>query len=234
MDREIFTFDERSMRLIKRVVNREARRAENLSRGRHESDRAPHPRDRRTEVYFRNDSGEEVPPLALMRVTGADFHLGQRLITIGKPNTSFDCTYMVNGFANAVGSGKYGWGHRLSDATRVLYNSSSGTPNVNEEWGPKDGQWSLEKYRYGFTILGANVVGTSTLTLYNRVGAFIGKTNAAHAKGATGTVSIYDGNEVDTGDDLSGVDNLFANVGSGKWVDVERRGGRWFITAAEC
>lgn len=231
---ELFTFDERSMRTIKRAVNKYLREADDLAQQKQKQFRPPVPRPRQREVYFQNLSGETVPPLAVMRVTGAGFHLGQRLITIGKPNTSFDCTYLVNGPHADVANGFYGWAHRIGDATRVLYNSGSGTPSVNEEWGPADDQWTLEKYRYGFTILGSNVGGESTLALYQRVQMYKGKTNASHAKSATGTVSIYDGNKVDTGDDMTLVDNVYADIGSGKFVTVAKLGGRWFIIAAEC
>ena len=65
----------------------------------------------------------------------------------------------------------------------------------------------------------------------------LGKTNASHAKGAAGDVSIWagdPGSESDTGFDLEDVYNRFADVGSGKWVWCHHNGKGWYLTAAEC
>lgn len=64
----------------------------------------------------------------------------------------------------------------------------------------------------------------------------LGKTDAAHNKGATGTVSIWSGSpgsEVDTTLNVTAY-NRFANVASGKWVWVMHNGDGWYLTAAEC
>jgi hypothetical protein len=66
--------------------------------------------------------------------------------------------------------------------------------------------------------------------------AMLGKTDASHAKGASGTVSIWDGaegSEVDTGVNVTAY-NRFAAVASGKWVWVHSKRGRIYLTAAEC
>lgn len=64
----------------------------------------------------------------------------------------------------------------------------------------------------------------------------LGKTDAAHNKGANGTVSIYagtPGSETDTTADVT-AHNKFANIASGKWVWVAPFDSNWYITAAEC
>ena len=67
--------------------------------------------------------------------------------------------------------------------------------------------------------------------------AQIGKTDAAHNKGANGTISIYSGTDpaslTDTGDNLTAY-NRFGNIGSGKWVFVWTMAWGFEITAAEC
>lgn len=63
------------------------------------------------------------------------------------------------------------------------------------------------------------------------------KTDAAHAKGASGTVSIYSGpkgSETDTGRDIENVYNTFADLGAGKWAFVEFIDGGWELYVAEC
>jgi hypothetical protein len=64
----------------------------------------------------------------------------------------------------------------------------------------------------------------------------LGKTDASHAKGASGTISIWSGaigSEVDTGVNVTAY-NRFANVTSGKWVMVLSIQGRLYLVAAEC
>lgn len=64
----------------------------------------------------------------------------------------------------------------------------------------------------------------------------IGKTDASHAKGASGDISIYTGtagSESDTGYNISAY-NRFAAVASGKWVVITKINASWYLTAAEC
>ena len=64
------------------------------------------------------------------------------------------------------------------------------------------------------------------------------KTDASHAKGATGTVSIYSGttkgSETDTGLNLTGVYNRFATLASGKWALAFPVDAGWELWAGEC
>lgn len=64
----------------------------------------------------------------------------------------------------------------------------------------------------------------------------LGKTDAAHNKGASGTISIYSGTpgaETDTGENVTAF-NKFADLESGKWVWVELYGLNYYLTAGEC
>lgn len=192
--------------------------------------------DRPKLVAFRNTSGEEIPAYGVMRVTGAEVKAGLPIITVAKPSTTFQRLYLVNGPLR-VGSdtNARGVGTWLYEAGYVLY--ESGTPAVGESWGPKASQWSLAKWRYGFTIQGATAGSGATarvLAKQAEVNAFIGVTDAAIAKGSSGTVSIYDGNSADTSDNMASVLNRYAAVAITKKVDVSWRGGTWCLTAAEC
>jgi hypothetical protein len=185
-------------------------------------------------VKFRNDYAGEVPAYAVMRVTGTAEVGGKVIPTIDQPNTDFGRLYLVNG-KKAVADDGYGVGTWLWDADWVLYDDTD-TPAVGESWGPQNGSWELKKYRYGFTIMGGATGGSTDRVKASQhwVNGFIGKTDASHAKSATGTISVYDGNRVDTSINVSSVYNLFAAVATTKFVDVEWRGGQWYLTSAEC
>lgn len=63
------------------------------------------------------------------------------------------------------------------------------------------------------------------------------KTDAAHDKGDSGTVSVYSGekgSETDTGRNIEDVYNTFGDIASGKWVFVEWIDGGFELYAAEC
>lgn len=141
---------------------------------------------------FRNDSGEEIPAFACMRITGAEVvSTGRVTLTVGKPNT-FGAQYnhVFNGPLK-VANGKYGLCTR-SDGAAALYDSADGTPAFGESWGPRDATWKLKKNTGGFLI---EIVTNSN----DKIAAvkscpwtsFQGKCDAAIAKNAKGTVSIY-------------------------------------------
>src|SRR3990167_1730387 len=63
-----------------------------------------------------------------------------------------------------------------------------------------------------------------------------GKTNASHAKGASGVIKIYSGvkgSETDTGERIT-AHNTFASLGSNKWCIIAWVDGGWDLIAGEC
>ena len=67
-------------------------------------------------------------------------------------------------------------------------------------------------------------------------GRLLVKTDAAHAKSASGTCSIYTGtpgSETDTGENITAF-NKFADLASGKWAWAANNGHGWYLTAGEC
>jgi hypothetical protein len=63
------------------------------------------------------------------------------------------------------------------------------------------------------------------------------KTDAAHAKGASGTVSLYEGGkgaETDTTRNLTSVYNRYADLATGKWATAKRFGQGVELIAGEC
>lgn len=190
---------------------------------------------------FRNDSGEEIPAFACMRVTGAEVvSTGRVALTVGKPNT-FGAQYnhVFNGPLK-VANGKYGLCTR-SDGAAALYDSADGTPAFGESWGPRDATWKLKKNTGGFVV---EIVTNSTQALASVKPQpflmFKGQTDASHAKAATGTISIFYGTGVgtDTTVNMTSVYNAFGNVATTKAVtcrwEGDIAGTKWTLISAEC
>ena len=78
--------------------------------------------------------------------------------------------------------------------------------------------------------------GTSTPNRGREQRRWKGKTDAEHAKGASGVVSIYSGtkgSETDTNRNVTAY-NTFGTIAISKWVFVEWIDGGWELYAAEC
>ena len=185
-------------------------------------------------LAFRNDSGETIPAFAAMRITGVVTIEGRSVIKVDKPNDDNLTNLLFNSPVN-VPSGGYGSGTHEFPCYAKYQTASSAV--LDEEWGTESGSWALKKDNAGYLIIGGE---TADRVIVRRAvdGPFelLGKTDASHAKGASGTVSIYSGtpgSETDTTIDLTAF-NKFANIDSGKWVWVSLYGGNFYITAAEC
>lgn len=86
---------------------------------------------------FRNDSGETVPPFAVMEATDVDVINGRDVIIIDKPSGDASKPHVFNA-ARSVASnsfGKWNWG--------TLKCAVTGTPTVGDLWGVSSGSWLL-------------------------------------------------------------------------------------------
>ena len=183
-----------------------------------------------------NSSGETVPAFGVMRIVSATT-LGEAVVyEIGKQSTEFQRFMLVNG-AEELTNGSYGPGYFLDIAGRALYDSSDGTPAYGQVWGPYPSSWKLRRHMYGFRILG-DVNSTDThvrCTQHYITTGILGKTDASHAKSATGTVSVWKGDHsADSGANISSVYNSFAAVATTKWVKVDWTAETPGLYAAEC
>lgn len=192
-------------------------------------------------VKFRNDSGETIPAGGVLRLTGfvvTDPEEG--FYTAAKPNTyGSQYSHALNDEL-PVGSGKYGR-CCLGQTVPALYDSADGTPAFGENWGPRDATWKLKKNTGGFRILGVVDSGRSfALVVPQPFIRFHGVTDAAIAKDASGTVSIYYGTGAGTDStvNFTSVYNSFGDVAITKDVEVvwegDSAGTSWKIVAAEC
>lgn len=104
---------------------------------------------------FRNDSGETVPPYAVMRVTGTETVHGQTILTIGKPDGSNQNWYAINGPGQIAANSIAGCTLSPSAIIRV----ESGTPSNGDEWGPSSGNWGIGSSGSRFFIFGSKTSG---------------------------------------------------------------------------
>jgi hypothetical protein len=188
-------------------------------------------------IGFRNDSGETIPAFAVMEITGTVTVDSAVLFTVEKQGTELNRFMLVNGPDTVSTSQIYGTGSFVDLPDRVLYDSADGTPAAGQVWGPYPGSWALRRHMYGFRILGeADTNGTHVRCLQDPIfTGVLGKTDASHAKSATGTVSVWKGDHsADSGANISSVYNSFALVASGKWVHVGWTAETPALLAAEC
>jgi hypothetical protein len=191
-------------------------------------------------IEFYNDSGEEIPAFGVMRISGMRKKDGRPVIECKKPHTfGSQGQHRINGPV-PVESSQYGV-CLVGNHVAALYDTADGTPAFGESWGPRDATWTLKKNTGGYRVLGnADTTNGVVVVVSVPMMGFFGKTDAAHAKGANGTVSIFWGSDAgtDTTENMTSVYNLFASVSSAKNVRCEWQGdmdGKQFaLTAGEC
>jgi hypothetical protein len=192
---------------------------------------------------FRNASSETIPPFSVMRITGAE-NTDQpehaiRFI-VEKPNDDFKTHYLING-PTRVPAGTDGFATTLAQAGYVAYNGSDGVPSISDiEWGAKQNQWTLAKYRPGFHICGGTKTSAGVTTVVARqrvVTDLIGKADSTISQGsAAGTVSIYMGaanSEAATEYDIEAYAR-FIQIDADWWCSVGLRNGAWYAVPLVC
>ena len=187
-------------------------------------------------VQFRNDhASETMPAYGVGRIIGETDVGGVTTTLISKPDTNFTREYLINGPAD-VAAGATGFGYLMDGRkVRVLYNSSSGTPAVGVGWGPKPGQWSIERLYYGFTIFGNN--DTTNLVTYAKaypINLLKGKTSGAHSKNTSQSCNIFTGDAATDTTWVASMRNGYGDLLTTKEVTAVWVGNTWDIVAGDC
>jgi len=139
-----------------------------------------------------------------------------------------------------AGAGKIGRGI-IVGATPVLIDVRDATDDYADVIAGDAGK--LRSQPYGSAWIAYKESGTGTKWAYIVQGVqgsqfVLGKTAAAHNKGASGTINVYRGgtagSESFTAGDTITAWNHFANLESGKWVICARIQRNWRLIAAEC
>lgn len=172
-------------------------------------------------VTFKNASSETIPAFGVIRITDTAKQTNGVYVLKGEKSNTWGSQYrhFING-AEDVSAGDFGVCYVPTSPVWVKY-STSATPAVGETWGPKNDTWDIYQHVGGFEIVSSETESGRVLVVQKPMLWFLGKTDASHSKGATGTVSIYTGSlgsETDTTVNKTGVYNRFADLASGKWV----------------
>lgn len=185
-------------------------------------------------IRVHNDAGVTIPAWGVMRITGVETGNDAWRIKVGKPNTTLQRVYLVNGSTDIATSAD-GWGTYLTHAAHVLYDDSE-APAIGEEWGPQDDAWTLRKNHWGFVIVGGNTgaspVKRTVATQYT-VNDLIGKSDGAITIGNTGTVSVWRRNETSDAWEDSTLNLTCRALGkaavANKYAPIGWRNGEWLV-----
>lgn len=99
-------------------------------------------------LSVKNQSGEVVPPYAVMRIVETD---KEDTIYISKPNKDNDKLIMLNG-PSQIGIDGTGLG-TIDMPFWAAFNQADGTPGNGEQWGTENGSWKLKKDKRGFLTI---------------------------------------------------------------------------------
>lgn len=173
-------------------------------------------------MSYRNDSGETIPAYSVIKITNTVKQTNGVYLLKGEKSDTWGSQYRhyINGPVD-IADGDMGVCYVPTSPVWVTYDTGN-TPAVGEQWGPTDDSWDISQHVGGFEVVSSEVDDGKVLVVQKPMLRFVGKTDASHAKSATGTISIWSGatmgSESDTTVNKTGVYNRFADLDSGKWV----------------
>lgn len=182
-----------------------------------------------------NDTGSTLGKYSLVRPHAIRKVSTKIFIDVKQPDTTLRQNMLVVG-DNDVPASSYGLAQR-GPQVKVLYDT--GTPAIGEGYGPKPSQFTASK-NYPCCLICDGIYDSSDKIMWARlvpIDIVLGKTNASHAAGASGTVNVYSGTvgseAIITSMTVSAY-NRFTDIDSGKWVFVTWVNGQPYLSAAEC
>lgn len=165
-------------------------------------------------LAVRNDSTEDAPPFAAMRITGVTTLEGQAVLTVDKPNADNATQIVFNGpfkIGKKIGS-TYSYGSATKDLPLYAAYEVADAPVLADDLGTSDGEWVLRKGNTGFKAIGGTTSGRMQI---DRAGSLdnlerVKLTSALQPGGyCKGKLAVWDGTALTTpGDELHFVDML--------------------------
>jgi hypothetical protein len=188
----------------------------------------------------KSQASSDCPAFGIMAVVDMTTLSGddRPIYLVDQPSTTFRRQYVIAG-PDGVKANSYG-ACTFGPSIRFAYDSS-GTPSLDDGWGPKAGQWTATK-NYPSSISAIGVIDSTAKIATGQlspINIVIGVLAGSLSQGSSATVNIYDG----TGTIISSL-TLTANdwlmksggtaIASGKHVICQWICGKWWITDAEC
>lgn len=116
-------------------------------------------------VFVKNDSGEEIPAYACLKITGTETVGGRTAITVDQPDSTTGEFLFNSQYAIAIDA--VGWAYRFGV---VVMLGDSGTPSAaNVHYRPVAATWTIEEGSGPFIVFGTHNVTTDAL-----IGRFAG------------------------------------------------------------
>lgn len=107
-------------------------------------------------IPFKNVSGETIQPFSVMRPISMTYAGGIPYYTVGKPNTTFQRYYLVNG-PNAIPNNGHGLAGDGVSCPIPVYTENVVGQAFGDQFGVQNNSWKLNRYYPGnFTFLYAN------------------------------------------------------------------------------
>ena len=197
-------------------------------------------------LQFRNDSDYTCPRGGCLRITGMTTtgsiggqatDLGEPVLTCTRPDATFG-QYVIS--ANEVASGAYGKCYDMGD---VLFSYTTGTPALNEAFGPKPSNFGLFVGFPGLIHCYGRKNATQLLAYghLTPVTTMLGKSVTALVAATSYTTStnikIYGGtfgSEADCGFTTMPTMRSRTAIASGKWIKLTLINGHLEVEPLEC
>lgn len=196
-----------------------------------------------------NDSGEDIPPYAAMRITEYLLDDVVQLYKVKKPNSDtaqaivFNGPYTIPQNGNNLDNGRGECQGNDRFTARFKPTSDGGsTPANGEYFSIVPDQWYLEKIeRADYVCIGGveedNEISVAQFQFPLMFGVLLGKTTGEVTQGQFGTVTLYEGtqgSESATSRTLTNVYCRTQTVHPTEFVYVFQVNGKWEMNLAEC
>lgn len=195
-----------------------------------------------------NLTGNDIPGFAVMRVTGiADPTTtdNEYVLQVDQPNSS-PAPYCVNGpqVIKAQSGSTPGWGICSFDFPNfALYDSTSGTPAVNDGWGPKSGSWKLVKGQSGFNVFNQPTEGRVLVMQQSAGGAVFrvirfqlpsALTSSTASVADCPVIRVASGADPGATVTVTNEDGWESDAGSQGWAFLDNSTNEWIIFVVPC
>ena len=202
-------------------------------------------------VSFRNDSGEEIPAFAAMRVTGVAMLDDQIVLTVNKPNSSTFET-LINGPQAVAASGgdlpnvgsgyKYGILQAKVEAGRTLgetLKAKASSWELEDGTGPfiflgYDTEYDCGRVRYAASAGGGG--GEHGVIIKTPAGGIAARSGTTVSSASCDVFSIVGTTLTDTGNNIDVFNISIFAVGASKYglAKKEYATGKWVIDFEDC